>query len=81
MLSEILIFTLIGISAGIFTGIIPGIHINLISTLILSISPLLLKYFNVYSLMVFIIAMSITHSFLDSIPSIFLGAPWCSKKY
>ena len=75
MILQILIFTLIGILAGVFTGIIPGIHINLISTLILSVSPFLLTHFNVYSLIVFIISMSITHSFLDSIPSIFLGAP------
>ncbi len=75
MFWEILIAIIIGVYAGIFTGLIPGIHINLISVLLLSFSPILLQYTNIVSLCCFIIAMSVTHSFLDSIPSIFLGAP------
>jgi len=75
MFIEILITVALGITAGIFTGLIPGIHINLISVLLLSFSPILLQYTNIISLCCFIIAMSVTHSFLDSIPSIFLGAP------
>lgn len=75
MFLEFLILIIAGILFGIMTGLIPGIHINLISLLLLSISPLLLSYINVLSLAIFIIAMSITHTFLDSIPSIFLGAP------
>src|SRR3989338_774789 len=66
---------MLGVIAGIFTGITPGIHINLVSLLLLSISPVLLNYINVISLCIFIIAMSITHTFLDAIPSIYLGAP------
>ena len=75
MFWEIFIAVVLGITAGIFTGLIPGIHINLISVLLLSFSPILLQYTNIISLCCFIIAMSVTHSFLDSIPSIFLGAP------
>ena len=75
MFLETLLIIMCGIIAGIFTGLIPGIHINLISVLLLSFSPLLLQYTNIVSLCCFIIAMSVTHSFLDSIPSIFLGAP------
>ena len=75
MYLEILFLIIAGIFFGIITGLTPGIHINLISLLLLSISPLLLSYFSIISLAVFIIAMSITHTFLDSIPSIFLGAP------
>src|SRR3989338_6918017 len=41
----------------------------------LSSSAFLLNYFNPLSLALFIVAMSITHTFLDAIPSIFLGAP------
>jgi len=67
------IFT--GITAGLVTGLIPGIHVNLISVLLISISPMLLNHFSPYALALFIIAMSITHTFLDIIPSIFLGAP------
>ena len=43
--------------------------------LVCAFSPLLLNYTSPLGLAVFIISMSITHTFLDSIPSIFLGAP------
>lgn len=72
---QLTIAILLGISAGIITGLIPGIHINLVSLLLLSASPLLLKYTNPIVLCCFIIAMAITHTFLDALPSIFLGAP------
>ena len=79
MILQLLSLTFTGIFFGIFTGLIPGIHINLISLLLLSVSPFLLQYINVFSLAIFIIAMSVTHTFLDSIPSIFLGAPDSSQ--
>lgn len=74
MIAEILAL-LIGLVAGTFTGLFPGIHVNLISVFLLSISPALLNYVSPIVLVIFIVAMSITHSFLDFIPSIFLGAP------
>src|SRR3989338_1817088 len=64
-----------GIILGIFTGLFPGIHINLIALLLVSFSAVLLSHLDPMILVVFIIAMTITHSFLDFIPSIFLGAP------
>ena len=72
---ELLIAILLGISAGIVTGLIPGIHINLVSILLLSVSAYFLNITSPLVLACFVIAMSITHTFLDSIPSIFLGAP------
>lgn len=75
MLLEIFIALIIGICFGIFTGLTPGIHINLVAVTLVALSPFLLNYADVVSLSVFIISMSITHTFLDSIPSIFLGAP------
>ena len=75
MFLEILLFSLAGIFFGIITGITPGVHINLVAVILLSISPLLLQHFTVFSVVSFIIAMSITHTFLDFIPSTFLGAP------
>ncbi len=74
MLLEILAL-LIGIAAGTITGLFPGIHVNLVSVFLLSISPTLLKIASPISLAIFIVSMAITHSFLDFIPSIFLGAP------
>jgi len=75
MLIEILLAIIIGLTAGIITGLTPGIHINLISLIVLSLSPLLLVHFSVLSVVAFILAMSVAHTFLDVIPSIFLGAP------
>ena len=75
MFLQILLAIILGITAGTITGLIPGIHVNLISIILISLSPTLLGYTNVLVLSCFIIGMAVTHSFLDSIPSIFLGAP------
>jgi putative membrane protein len=64
---------LLGILAGTFTGLIPGIHINLIATSLLALT--LTQTTPVNTLIVFVISMAITHTFIDFIPSIFLGAP------
>src|SRR3989338_7134813 len=75
MLLEILLAILIGCLLGIITGLTPGVHINLVSVVILSLSPFLSQYVSLLTLSIVIIAMSVTHTFLDSLPSIFLGAP------
>jgi len=75
LLFEFLIAVVVGIGAGIITGLIPGIHINLVSLLVVSFSVYLLNFISFPSLGVFIIAMAITHTFLDVLPAIFLGAP------
>ncbi len=75
MFIEILIAIIIGVSAGIITGLIPGIHVNLIAVLVLSFSAVLLRITDPVIVAIFIISLAITHSFLDSIPSIYLGAP------
>jgi putative membrane protein len=75
MFLEFLIAALLGILAGIVTGLIPGIHINLVSLLVVSVSVHLLDLFSFTALGIFIISMAITHTFLDILPAIFLGAP------
>lgn len=64
---------ILGIFSGTITGLIPGIHINLVAISLLSLS--FIQNLPPTPLLVFIIAMAITHTFLDFIPSIFLGAP------
>ncbi len=73
MLIEIFISILIGIILGILTGLAPGIHINLVSAIILVSSEKLLKYFPALYIATSLISMAITHTFLDIIPSTFLG--------
>ena len=75
MIIEILIFIFLGIILGTITGLIPGIHVNLISLIILSLSGKFLLNLNSIYLIVIISSMAITHTFLDFIPSIFLGCP------
>jgi len=74
MFLEILIAITLGVASGIFTGLTPGIHVNLVSLVLLSIAPTLPVNYSI-SLVGFILALSVTHTFVDSIPSIFLGAP------
>jgi len=74
MLLQIFLFILIGIFFGTITGLIPGIHINLVALFIVSASTSLILINPVYFI-VFIVAMAITHTFVDFIPSIFLGCP------
>ena len=50
-------------------------HLNLIATILVGLSNWFLGFTEPIILGVFIVSMAVTHSFLDSIPSIFLGAP------
>jgi putative membrane protein len=70
----LIIALLLGILAGMITGLIPGIHINLVAVVLLGYASLFLTYFSPLNLVIFIVAMSITHTFLDFLPSIYLGA-------
>ena len=75
MLIQILLAVFLGILAGTLTGLIPGIHINLIGIFILSLTATFLGTINPIYIVAFITAMAITHTFLDFIPSVFLGCP------
>ncbi|MAG10840.1 hypothetical protein CMI44_00810 [Candidatus Pacearchaeota archaeon] len=75
MFIQIFLSLLLGILAGTFTGLIPGIHINLIGVFLISVSLSLLNFVEPIHLVIFISAMAITHTFVDFIPSVFLGCP------
>jgi putative membrane protein len=60
---------LLGCITGIFTGLIPGIHMNTVSVSLIYLMP------ENRELIYFIAAMAVTHTFIDFIPSIFLGLP------
>lgn len=75
MFLEVMIAIISGTLLGILTGLTPGIHINLISVFIVSLSPLFFKWLSPITVATAVISMAVTHSFLDSIPSVFLGAP------
>jgi len=70
---QILSAVIIGCILGIITGISPGIHINLVSALVISYSFYLTKLFPNELIAVAVISMAISHTFLDIIPTTFLG--------
>lgn len=75
MLFEIFLFLFLGILAGTLSGFLPGIHINLIGTILIAISSKdFFSSVNPIYFVIFIVAMAIAHTFIDFIPSIFLGA-------
>ncbi|MEM4647856.1 MAG: tripartite tricarboxylate transporter permease [Candidatus Pacearchaeota archaeon] len=61
---------ILGVLVGTITGIIPGLHINLIAALVLTMPKI-----DIIFLLCFLVSMAITHTFMDFIPSIFLGLP------
>src|SRR3989344_2680504 len=76
MFLEFIIALILGIITGTLTGLFPGIHINLVATLLTaSLGFFTSMNIPLIALAIFVTAMSITHTFLDFIPSIFLGAP------
>ena len=75
MLIQLILFLLLGIFSGTITGLIPGIHINLIGAFLISLSTTVLFSLNPIYFVIFITSMAITHTFIDFIPSILLGCP------
>jgi putative membrane protein len=75
MLIEIILALILGILIGSITGIFPGIHINLVGAALVSLSATTFYFINPIYLIVFITSLAITHTFVDFIPSIFLGCP------
>lgn len=74
MLLEIFAAILLGVTSGIVTGLVPGIHVNLVSLLVVGIASST-RSIPLECLAAFIAGLAITHTFLDTIPSIYLGAP------
>ena len=68
-----LLFSILGTFLGVLTGLIPGFHTNNLAILLLSLSYLL-KDFSIY-IIILIASAAISHTFLDIIPSTFIGAP------
>ncbi|MCD6479049.1 MAG: tripartite tricarboxylate transporter permease [Candidatus Diapherotrites archaeon] len=67
---ELLLYVLAGCFLGVATGLTPGLHVNTLAFV------LLLLFGNApTNIVALIVAMAITHSFFDFLPSIVLGAP------
>ena len=77
ILLEIFLAIIFGTLTGIVSGLTPGIHINMISLLVLSFGSVIAEKLGIsfLALGVYIIVVGVTHTYLDALPSIFLGAP------
>ncbi|MFQ6106680.1 MAG: tripartite tricarboxylate transporter permease [Thermoplasmata archaeon] len=84
----ILLLSFIGTSLGVLTGLTPGIHVNLVATAFLALHPQLVVLISflcgwaqptyedaLLLISCVIVANAVSHTFLDYIPSVFLGAP------
>lgn len=75
-LAILLLAVFAGICIGTIAGLLPGVHVNNTSAILLGISPALLAAgAEPLYVAVAIVASTVTQSFLDIIPSVFLGAP------
>ena len=83
----VILFCVFGVLTGIATGLLPGLHVNNIALILLSLSGAIVAGFSflfeygiseefiLILICVYIISTSISHTFHDVIPSTFLGAP------
>jgi len=77
------IMSLAGAVAGTFTGLIPGIHVNTLASMMLVLYPALGSLMSGFTdpsyapilVSSFIMSASVVHSFVDFVPSVFIGAP------
>ncbi|VVB86718.1 Tripartite tricarboxylate transporter TctA family protein [uncultured archaeon] len=75
-LTLLIISIFFGFLLGIISGLTPGIHVNNFALILVALTPAFLDIgFTPFYIAVIILSNSITQTFLDIIPSVFLGAP------
>ena len=79
----ILYMSLLGAAIGTFSGLIPGIHVNTLAAMMLAGYPFLSEILSPFipsemlpiCVASCIMSAAIVHSFVDYVPSVFIGAP------
>ncbi|MBI2106804.1 tripartite tricarboxylate transporter permease [Candidatus Woesearchaeota archaeon] len=72
---ELLVIIVLGTILGIICGLVPGLHPNAVNVILISLSPILLSYLSPIGLATLIVAVAVSNSIIDALPSIYLGAP------
>jgi putative membrane protein len=79
----IVFMSVLGSLAGTFTGLVPGIHVNTLASIMLITYPSISTIISDFAdpswvpvlVSAFIMSASVVHSFVDFVPSIFTGVP------
>lgn len=67
---------LAGVLTGVITGLLPGLHVNTVTALLLGAGAACAAAgFEFSTLLAFICALAISHTFFDVVPGLFLGVP------
>jgi putative membrane protein len=72
---EILLGVCLGVVLGTISGLIPGVHANTLAGVLLGLQVVLLTFLGPLVLAGAMFAALITHTFVDAVPSTFLGIP------
>jgi putative membrane protein len=72
---EILLGVCVGVVLGTISGLIPGVHANTLAGILLGLQVMLLSLLGPLALAGAMFAALITHTFVDAVPSTFLGIP------
>ena len=81
VLATCLAMTLAGCLMGTFSGIVPGIHVNTLASMMLASYPVLEGALpldaadTAVAVSCCVMSASVVHSFVDFVPSVFIGAP------
>ena len=79
----VICMSVIGASVGMFSGLVPGIHVNTLASLMLIAYPFIESCISVFAdqsyvpilLSACIVSASVVHSFVSYVPSVFTGVP------
>lgn len=72
---DVFIALFLGFAVGVLTGLLPGIHTNTIIAFLSGSYLFFSGSFSDFSFVVFVVSVGITSSFVNVIPSVFLGVP------
>ena len=78
-----MVMTMAGAGMGLFSGLAPGIHVNTLAAMLLTAHPALVSAVSgrldadgaSMAVCCCIMSASVVHSFVDFVPSVFIGAP------
>ena len=78
-----LVCSMAGAGLGLFSGLVPGIHVNTLASLMLASYPVMEEVLSAVigrdcaavAVSCCIMSASVVHSFVDFVPSVFIGAP------